>query len=89
MPTFEESGLAGIDFSLWFMLVAPAGTPAETVSRLNREVNAVLAQPDAIGRLRDFGNEPVGGSVQAAAEHLQKETQRWPQLVKAIGLNQK
>ena len=89
VPTFEESGLAGIDFSLWFMLVAPAGTPAETVARLNREVNAVLAQPDAIGRLRDFGNEPVGGSVQAAAEHLQKETQRWPQLVKAIGLNQK
>ncbi|RZS76917.1 Bug family tripartite tricarboxylate transporter substrate binding protein [Pigmentiphaga kullae] len=88
VPTFEEGGLPGIDFSLWFMLVAPAGTPSEVVARLNREVNAVLAQPDAIARLRDLANEPVGGTVQAAADFLRKETERWPGLVKSIGLNQ-
>ena len=88
VPTFEEGGLPGIDFSLWFMLVAPAGTPADVVARLNREVNAVLRQPDAMARLRDLANEPVGGSVQDAADFLQKETQRWPALVKSIGLNQ-
>ena len=88
VPTFEEGGLPGIDFSLWFMLVAPAGTPADIVERLNREVNAALGDPDTIARLHGFANEPVGGSVQAAADHLRTETQRWPGLVKSIGLTQ-
>jgi tripartite-type tricarboxylate transporter receptor subunit TctC len=88
VPTFAEAGLPGIDFSLWFMLVAPAGTPADVVVRLNREANAILAQPEVAAKFREFANEPVGGTVEAAAAHLRTETQRWPGLVKSIGLAQ-
>ncbi|WP_170217168.1 Bug family tripartite tricarboxylate transporter substrate binding protein [Variovorax gossypii] len=86
VPTFEEQGFAGIDFSLWFMLVAPAGTPADVVSRLNTEVNAVLKQPDMVQRLRESGSEPTGGSVASATQFLAHENQSWPELVRAIGL---
>ena len=86
LPTLTEQGLRGVEFSLWFMLVAPAGTPPQIVARLNREVNDVLAMPEVIARLQESANEPVGGSVAAAAEHLQRENRRWPEAIKALGL---
>jgi len=86
VPTFEEQGFAGIDFSLWFMLVAPLGTPADVVTRLNTEVNAVLKQPDMVQRLRENGSEPAGGSVASATQFLANENLAWPELVRAIGL---
>ena len=86
VPTFEEQGLAGVDFSLWFMLVAPAGTPEEVVTRLNTEINAILKQPDVIRTLQDNGSEAAGGSVAEASEFLAKENRAWPELVRSIGL---
>ena len=86
VPTFEEEGLASTDFTLWFMLVAPAGTPAPIVARLNREVNAVLAMPDVIARLKENASEPAGGSVAAATEHLLRENKAWPDFIKTLGL---
>ena len=86
VPTFEEQGLAGVDFSLWFMLVAPAGTPVEVVTRLNTEINAILKQPDVIRTLQDNGSEAAGGSVAEASEFLAKENRAWPELVRSIGL---
>ncbi|WP_418127964.1 Bug family tripartite tricarboxylate transporter substrate binding protein [Variovorax sp. KK3] len=87
VPTFEEQGLAGIDFSLWFMLVAPAGTPADVVTRLNAEVNAILKQPDVIQTLHDNASEATGGSVAEASDFLARENRAWPELVRAIGLS--
>lgn len=86
VPTFEEQGFSGIDFSLWFMLVAPVGTPAEVVTRLNSEVNAILKQPDVIQKLHENASEPAGGSVALATQFLAKENLAWPELVRAIGL---
>ena len=86
VPTFEEQGLSGIDFSLWFMLVAPVGTPAEVVTRLNSEVNAILKQPEVIRKLHDNASEPAGGSVALATQFLAMENLAWPALVRTIGL---
>lgn len=86
VPTFEEQGFAGIDFSLWFMLVAPSGTPGPVITRLNTEVNAILQQPDVIQMLHDNASEATGGSVSEAAQFLAKENRAWPELVRAIGL---
>ena len=85
VPTFEEQGLAGVDFSLWFMLVAPAGTPEEVVTRLNTEINAILKQPDVIRTLQDNGSEAAGGSVAEASEFGEGKP-CWPELVRSIGL---
>lgn len=87
VPTFEEQGLSGIDFSLWFMLVAPLGTPADVVTRLNSELNTILKQPDVVQKLHENASEPAGGSVAAANEFLNKENRAWPELVRAIGLH--
>lgn len=87
VPTFEEQGLAGIDFSLWFMLVAPKGTPAAVVDRLNTEVNAILKQNDLVQKLHENASEPGGGSVIAATQFLAKENLAWPELVRTIGLS--
>jgi len=86
VPTFEEQGLRGIDFSLWFMLVAPTGTSADVVMRLNTEINTVLKQPDVIRALQNSGSEAFGGSLADAVEFLTTENRRWPELVRAIGL---
>ncbi|MDK3026429.1 tripartite tricarboxylate transporter substrate binding protein [Cupriavidus taiwanensis] len=86
VPTFEAQGLHGIDFALWFMLVAPAGTPTEVVTRLNNEVNAILKQPDVIQKLHDNGSEPAGGPVTSANQFLAKENAAWLEMVRAIGL---
>jgi tripartite-type tricarboxylate transporter receptor subunit TctC len=87
VPTFEEQGLPGIDFTLWFMLVAPKATPPDIVARLNREVNEILAMPDMIERLRSNAYEPGGGSVAAATEFLLQENKRAPGLVETLGLS--
>ena len=86
VPTFESQGLRGIDFSLWFMLVAPKGTPVEVVTRLNNEVNAILKQPDVIQKLHDNGSEPAGGPATSANQFLAKENAALLEMVSAIGL---
>lgn len=85
--TFEEQGFAGIDFSLWFMVVAPAGTPAEVMARLNTEINAILKQPDVVQTLHEGGSEAAGGSVAEATQFLEQENRVWPELVRSIGLS--
>ncbi|MGE0808790.1 MAG: Bug family tripartite tricarboxylate transporter substrate binding protein [Burkholderiaceae bacterium] len=84
VPSFKEQGIADIDFSAWFMLVAPARTPAAVVELLNREVNAVLRQPDFVARMQEVANQPLGGSVQAASDFLARENREWPPILKSI-----
>jgi len=84
VPSFRELGVKDIDFSAWFVLVAPANTPADVVNRLNKEVNAILRQPDFVARLGDVANVPLGGSVDAAMEFLTRENRDWPVLLKSV-----
>ncbi len=85
-PTLVEEGVPGFDFSLWFMLVAPAGTPPAIVEMLNAHVNEILKMPDVLAKLADNANEPAGGSVKDAQDYLRAENQRWPAIVEKIGL---
>ena len=50
MPTVAESGFSGFDVNPWFGILAPAGTPAATVKKINTDVNQMLAQKDVIDR---------------------------------------
>jgi tripartite-type tricarboxylate transporter receptor subunit TctC len=82
VPTFGEAGFGGFDVSLWQGILVPAGTPQEVVSRLNSEVNRMLAQPDVRARLADLGAEPAGGSPQQFAAFIKTEITRWTKLIK-------
>jgi tripartite-type tricarboxylate transporter receptor subunit TctC len=85
VPALAET-YPGFDYSGWFAVLAPAGTPREVIARVNRDVNQVLADPEVAQRLRDLGVVPEPGSPEALNEFLAAERTRWSKLVKDIGL---
>jgi len=86
VPTLAET-YPGFEYVGWFALVAPAGTPAEAVQRVNRDVNKVLADAEVSQRLRELGAIYEGpGTPQDLAQFLQDERMRWAKLIKDIGL---
>ena len=72
----------------WLGIGAPKGTPAEIVERLNREVNAALADPVVKARMADLGSEPLSGSVADFAKLVAEETEKWANVVKFAGIRQ-
>jgi len=85
VPALAET-YPGFDYSGWFAVLAPAGTPKDVIARVNRDVNQVLADPEVAQRLRDLGVVPEPGSPEALNEFLAAERTRWTKLVKDIGL---
>ncbi|HEY1231146.1 MAG TPA: tripartite tricarboxylate transporter substrate-binding protein, partial [Ramlibacter sp.] len=81
-PTIAESGYKGFETGDWKMLVAPAGTPTEIVTRLNAEVQKALAKPETVPKLLAEGSLPGSGSPQEAAQLLKSEQQRWAGVVR-------
>ena len=65
IPAIAET-LAGFDFIGWFVLVAPAGTPAEIVARMNRELDVALKDPEVVKRMNDVGVYSDGAETPAA-----------------------
>jgi tripartite-type tricarboxylate transporter receptor subunit TctC len=70
----------------WLGIGVPKGTPAEIVERLNREVNAALADPALKARMADLGSEPIPGSVADFARLVADDTEKWAKVVKFAGL---
>ena len=86
VPSMAEAGLPGFDTSVWFGLLAPAGTPPEIIAALSREVNAVLKTDEVIAPLRAQGMEPIGGSPAEFATYIGNEIAKWKPVVEAAGL---
>jgi tripartite-type tricarboxylate transporter receptor subunit TctC len=85
IPTINESGLPGFEASSWFGVLAPAGTPAAVVARINTEVNKWLQSADAREKLLGQGAEAAGGSPEGFATHIRAESEKWAKVVKASG----
>ncbi len=89
VPTIAESGVSGTaDFeaAAWQGIVAPAGTPSEVVSELNRQLVAVLSQPEVQARLHDVNVEPrSSASPEQFAGYIRSEAARWGKVIKASG----
>ena len=86
VPTLIEAGLTHFDASLYYGLVAPAGTPLPIVERLNRELTAALASDEVKKQLGLDGTEITPGTVQDYAEFIDKDERKWSELVKASGV---
>ncbi|MEF7613168.1 tripartite tricarboxylate transporter substrate binding protein [Aquincola sp. MAHUQ-54] len=86
VPTLAESGFPGLDAASWYGLVGPRGMPAETVQRMNEDVNRVLAMPDVAQKLEEFGAEDAGGSSQKFASFIVSEHAKWGKVVKDAGV---
>jgi tripartite-type tricarboxylate transporter receptor subunit TctC len=85
VPTIDES-VSGYEASTWFGIGAPANVPAEIVARLNREINASIADPTFKGRLTELGGTPLLGSPADFRRFIIEETEKWARVVKAAGL---
>jgi len=86
LPTIAEAGpVPGFDASSWFGLLAPAGTPADIVNRLQQETAKALATPALKERLLSQGAIPSGMTSQQFAAYIAAETKKWAQVVKVSG----
>jgi len=82
IPTFEEQGVPGLEVTGWIGLVAPAGTPTGVLDQLNKEINAVMAQPEFIDKLNQAAFTPVGGSRAEFDAYIRKEIAQWSRIAK-------
>ena len=85
-PTVDESGVRGFEVTLWGGLLAPAGTPAATVRKLQLETVKALAQPDVRAKFADLGLETIGNSPDEFAAVIKSEIPQWAKLIKEAGI---
>ena len=76
----------GYEATAWFGVAAPRNTPAEIVDKLNREINAALADPKMKAQLADLGNTVLPGSPTEFGKLIAEETEKWAKVVKFAGL---
>jgi tripartite-type tricarboxylate transporter receptor subunit TctC len=86
VPTFAELGYPKIAVSLWYGLLAPAGTPRGVVDRLNREAVRALQSAEVRERLLAQGAEPMPATPEAFASFMQEESAKWAPIVKQAGV---
>ena len=86
VPTFIESGVPDFVVDSWVGLFAPAGTPAAIVTRLNTELNAVLADPAVVDKLRLMGIEATPGSAAQFADQVKADLARYGRVVETAGI---
>ena len=82
VPTVAESGLAGFEADQWYGVVAPAGTPAAVVARLNAAINQALQSPEVAQQLASEGAVPLPGTPQAFGDLIAREIPRWREVVR-------
>lgn len=86
VPTLAETVAPGFDYLIWNGLMAPAGTPGDVVDKLNRDVNAVLRQPEIRERMVGLGMEVMPGPPAELGRVLRVEIQKWKDVAKAANI---
>ncbi len=86
VPTVGEF-VPGYVADVWHGIGAPRGTPKEIVSKLNTEINAVIADPEIIKRFAELGGTPLGGSPADLAKRIADETEKWGKVIREAGLS--
>lgn len=86
LPTFIESGLAGYEVNGWYGLLVPGQTPRVIVSRLNQELQQVLADADTRKRFAQRGMDPAPGTAAEFAALIRSEIAKWAKVVRAAGI---
>src|SRR5829696_3409694 len=86
VPTVADS-VPGYEASQWYGFAAPKNTPAEIVEKLNREINAAIADPAMKAKLAAIGGDPMPGSPADFGRLIADETEKWGKVVRTGGLN--
>jgi tripartite-type tricarboxylate transporter receptor subunit TctC len=85
LPTIAEAGYPGAESTSWTGVLAPAGTPASVIARLNAEFVRALRTPEVSARLSADGAVPVGSSASEFAAYLRSELAKWGRVIKVSG----
>jgi tripartite-type tricarboxylate transporter receptor subunit TctC len=86
VPTVVEAGLPGYEASVWWGLVAPAGTPPDIVRQLNVETNKALADPTIASKLGELGVVVTAGTPEQFAAFIKSQTELWSSVIKSAGI---
>ncbi|SOZ20104.1 conserved exported hypothetical protein [Cupriavidus taiwanensis] len=87
VPTLSESGLPGFESSIWYGLVAPAGTSDAVIEKLQSTVAAVLQEPRVAENFRQQGIDPVGDSPNAFAATISRDVKTYAAVIKAANIS--
>jgi tripartite-type tricarboxylate transporter receptor subunit TctC len=85
VPTLAETVSPGYEVASWFGVIAPAGTPAATISRLNAEIVKFMATAEVRDRMLTLGAEPATGSPDDFLKFIRAEGARWEKVVQSSG----
>jgi tripartite-type tricarboxylate transporter receptor subunit TctC len=85
VPTMQEAGVTGYEFSTWYGLLVPAGTPQAIVDRLNQEARKAVASPTLKEQFIGQGLEPAASTPQEFGAYLKSEVAKWGKVIKASG----
>jgi tripartite-type tricarboxylate transporter receptor subunit TctC len=85
MPTVGEF-VPGYEASTWSGVGAPKATPAEIVEKLNKEINAALADHKIKARLADLGSTPLVGSATDFGKLIAEETEKWAKVIRVANI---
>ena len=83
VPTLAEAGLPGFESYNWQGIIAPAGTPAAIIERLNTEFNRILQDPEVQQAIAQTGSQAGGGSPEDFGAFIKSETAKWAEVIKA------
>jgi tripartite-type tricarboxylate transporter receptor subunit TctC len=86
VPTMAEAGVPDFDTSIWFGLVAPAGTPRPVIDKLAGAVREAMATSEVVAALRPQGMDPLSGGPDEFGRHIASEVKRWGEVAQAAGL---
>jgi len=86
VPTIQEAGVPGYEVAGWYGVIGPAGIPQAVVSRLNREINAILQVPEMREQLSKQGADPRTAAPEEFTATMAKDLQKWAKVVAAAGI---
>ena len=86
VPTAAEAGVPGLDVIAWWGMLAPAKTPPAIVSRLNREIRAILDNAEVRRGLVDQGMDPAGGDPAEFAALIKADMEKWGEIGRRLGV---
>ena len=86
VPTIAESGFKGYEAPIWTAFVAPKGTPAPVLNRLNATMKEILAEKDMIDKLNHLGMDPGNTDTAALSKRISDDIRRWSQVAKSSGI---
>jgi tripartite-type tricarboxylate transporter receptor subunit TctC len=86
LPPLQEAGLPGYDVSVWYGVLAPAGTPAPVITRLHSELTKIIQLADIRERWATLGAEPLQSTPAEFAAFLKADVVKWAKVVRAAGV---